>query len=100
MSTTPSDRPTALRSDPFSQLPPHIAVQYAYLRRSAALAESLAEMILLARDFVRAIARALISGHTLAAPRPANTDIKSAPLVTPADRPAKAANSDAAPRTA
>lgn len=100
MLTTPSDRQAALRSDPFSQLPPHIAAQYAYLRRSAALAETIADLILLARDFVRAIARAMISGHTLAAPRPANTDIKAAPLVPPVERSAKPANSDAAPRIA
>jgi hypothetical protein len=100
MSTTPSDRPAALRSDPFSQLPPHIAAQYAYLRRSADLAETIADLILLARDFVRAMTRALIGGYTLAAPRPANTDIKSAPLVPSMERPAKAANSDATPRIA
>lgn len=86
------------RVDPLSQLPPHIAVQYAYLRRTAELAEAFADTILLARDFVRAITRAL-TGRTAA---PANLATKASPLPNVMERPvAKAANNNpATPRIA
>jgi hypothetical protein len=95
-----SDRRLAARTDPFSQLPPHIAVQYAYLRRAASFAEALADLIILARDYVRAMTAA-ISGRKPALPAPANSDAKSSPLMPAITRPsAKAANSDPAPRIA
>jgi hypothetical protein len=94
-----SDRRRADRVDPFSQLPPHIAIQYAYLRRTASLAETLADLILLARDYVRAVT-GILTGRALALPTPANSDAKSAPVLPIARSPAKPANSDPAPRIA
>ena len=99
MTMTPSDRAAALRSDPFSQLPPHVAVQYAYLRRTAALAETLADLIVLARDFVRTVTGAIVGRGTL--PAPANSDAKVEPLAPSLTHPAAtAANNDRSPRTA
>lgn len=95
-----SDRRLAARTDPFSQLPPHIAVQYAYLRRAASFAEALADLIILARDYVRVVTGAL-TGRRPALPAPANSDTKTAALMPTLTRPsAKAANSDPSPRIA
>jgi hypothetical protein len=95
-----SDRRLSARTDPFSQLPPHIAVQYAYLRRAASLAEALADLIILARDYMRTVT-AVLTGRRPALPAPANSDTKSAPLMAAIDRAStKAANSDPAPRIA
>lgn len=94
-----SDRRRAARTDPFSQLPPHIAIQYAYLRRTAALAETLADLILLARDYVR-VMTGIVTGRKLALPTPANSDAKSAPVMPVARSAATAANSDKSPRIA
>lgn len=95
-----ADRRITARTDPFSQLPPHIAIQYAYLRRTAALAEALADLIILARDYVRMVTAAL-TGRKPALPAPANSDTKSVPLMAAVDRPsARAANSDPSPRIA
>ena len=95
-----SDRRIAARTDPFSQLPPHIAIQYAYLRRAASFAETLADLILLARDYVRALT-GIVTGRGPALPVPANSDARTAPLVPTIKHPAaKAANSDPSPRIA
>lgn len=94
-----SDRRPAARTDPFAHLPPHIAIQYAHLRRTAALAETFADLILLARDYVHAVTR-ILTGRKLALPMPANSDTKSAPVMPVARSTAKAANSDPSPRIA